>query len=277
MLELVTGLRERTRERVRRVAGHPAEDLGRRGDRPEPRGGARLARTRRARAGERVADGGSGDERADEMAAAALVLARRLLAVLVRANRDVLGAVIGGELGAAQCQHRGRERKKTGQQLLRYRAQPARLADPAHGGRGADHRAEDAAALDRQLRRRHAALHQRQERKRFGEPGRAAQHRVLDARGAEALALGHDLEPPVGVPDRAGPRGRAVHEHTVREGHAAEPDLLLFHQRSVALVSPRSPPPGAPPGAPALPRRARRRPRTHRRGRRRASPRAPRS
>ena len=66
---------------------------------------------------------------------------------------------------------------------------------------------------------------------RLGEPGRTAQHRVLDARGAETPALGHDLEPPVRVPDRTGPGVRAVHEHAVAERHAAEPDLLLAHER----------------------------------------------
>src|SRR5437762_8246514 len=42
VLQLVARLRERAREGVARIARHPAEDLGRGGDRPELRDGARL-------------------------------------------------------------------------------------------------------------------------------------------------------------------------------------------------------------------------------------------
>src|SRR4029450_2080397 len=68
-------------------------------------GGGRGARAR-------VRDGGRGDERADEVAAAALVLLRRARAVLVRANGDVLGAVIGREIAAAQRERGRRDREE---------------------------------------------------------------------------------------------------------------------------------------------------------------------
>ncbi len=262
---------------MRRVAGHPAEDLGRRGDRADLRGGARLAPHPLGREpGQRVADGGGGDERPDEMAAAALVLARRLLAVLVRTDRDVLGAVVGGELGAAQREHRGRERDEPGHQLLRDGTQPARLADPAHGGRGADHRAEDAAALDRQLRRRQAPLHHAAGARapRRAGPGRAAPGSRRSRRGSAcARPRPRAARPGAGsrTPTSSG-RARARRFRAPCRRAGSSPSST---RRSVAPVSARSPPPGAPPGAPARPRRARRRRPAHRRARRRASPRAP--
>jgi hypothetical protein len=48
------------------------------------------------------------------MRAAALVLLLARLAVLVRADRDVLGAVVGGELGAAQRDDGRSERRDPG-------------------------------------------------------------------------------------------------------------------------------------------------------------------
>src|SRR5581483_6979944 len=93
VLELVAGLRERPRERIVRVPRHPAEQLRGGGDRADLRDGLRLAPVPLGReARERVPDGRSRDERPDEMPAAALVLARRALAVLVAPDRDVLGA-----------------------------------------------------------------------------------------------------------------------------------------------------------------------------------------
>jgi hypothetical protein len=76
----------------------------------------------RRQPGEDVADGGRGDEGPDEVPAAPLVLAGRALAVLVRADRDVLGAVIGRELAPAQREHRGRDRSHGRQELPRDRA-----------------------------------------------------------------------------------------------------------------------------------------------------------
>ena len=214
------------------MARHPAEDLRRRSKRAELRGGARAAaRTLRRETGEHVADRRRRDERPDQMAAAALVLLRRALAVLVRADRDVLGAVIRASSEPRIAKHRRRERQQPGEQLLRRRPQPLRLADALHDDRRAGHRREHARALHRQLRAPGSfALHLRQERERLDEPGRAAQHRARHARRAETLQRGRDLEPPSRMADRARPRVRAVHEHAVRERHPAEPDLLVAHR-----------------------------------------------
>ena len=194
----------------------------------------RCARAAGAKSGEDVADGGRRDERADEMAAAALVLLRRAVAVLVRADRDVLGAVIRGELRAAQREHGRREREQPREKLLRGGPQALRLADAAHGDRRAPTiDASDARALHRQLRGRQRALHLRQQRQRLREPRRARAGTApftLDARkrlradatsiSPSSLRIAHAHE--------VGP----VHEHAVRERHAAEPDLLVAHAPS---------------------------------------------
>ena len=44
------------------------------------------------------------------------------IAVLVAADRDVLGAVVGGELGAAHCERGRREGEQAGEELARHRA-----------------------------------------------------------------------------------------------------------------------------------------------------------
>ena len=192
-----------------------------------PRGRAHACLGREA--GEDVADGRRRDERADQMAAAALVLLRRARAVLVRADRDVLGAVVRGELRAPHREHRRCKGKQPRHELLRSGPQ-ARLANGAHGDRRGRHRDEHAPALHRHLRPRQRPLHLRQQRERLGEPRRPAEQRARDARRAKALQCRRDLDLAVGVADRARPGARAVHEHAVRESHAAEADLLVAHR-----------------------------------------------
>ena len=82
----------------------------------------RAAELRRRARGEDVAGRGRDEQRPDQVRAAALVLLRALLAVLVRPDRDVLGAVVGGELAAAQREQRRRERERAGDELARGRA-----------------------------------------------------------------------------------------------------------------------------------------------------------
>ena len=232
VLELVAGLRERLRDGIARVARHPAEDLGRGGDRADLRGGARVvAHALRREPCEHVADRRGGDERADQMSAAALVLLRRALAVLVASDRDVLGTVIRGELRPAQRERRRRERHEPGEQLLRDGAQPRRLADTANGYGGGDHRGRDAPALHRQPGRRQRALHLRQQRERLGETGRAAQER-LDTFAAWKRFCADATSMRRPRVDRARPRRRPVHEHAVRQRHPAEADLLVAHRSS---------------------------------------------
>jgi len=93
------------------VADHPAEDLGRSGQGRERR---RRAGSTPERGGgrerEEISEGGGREQRTDEMRAAALVLLRALLPMLVRPDDDVLGAVVRGELGTAQRDQRGDRR-----------------------------------------------------------------------------------------------------------------------------------------------------------------------
>src|SRR5579872_353813 len=110
VLQLVAGARKRPRQALLGVARHPAEELGGRGDGAEraERAGRGTERKRRLLR-ERVRGGRSDDERADEVRTAALVLPRARLVVLVRPDRDVLGAVVGGQVAAAQREERGSE------------------------------------------------------------------------------------------------------------------------------------------------------------------------
>src|SRR3954468_14988556 len=124
------------------MSRHPAEELGRRGDRTDL--GSRLRGAPMplgSEAGEDVPDRGRRDERPDEMSAAALVLARRTLPVLVAADRDVLRAVVRGELAATQRKHRRRDRGDSGQQLPCDRPYPG-FTEDADEGRGPEHRGE---------------------------------------------------------------------------------------------------------------------------------------
>ena len=93
------------------------------------RAGAR-ARARRATLPAAV----GGEQRPDQVRAAALVLLRARLAVLVGPDRDVLGAVVGGELAAAQREQRRRERRARPRAArARPRAEPVERAHDLDG------------------------------------------------------------------------------------------------------------------------------------------------
>src|SRR5579884_42706 len=271
MLQFVARLRRRLRDDVVGVTRHPAEDLGRGSDRSELRSRARsVAERLGCETCERVPDRARREQRADEMAAAALVLLRRRVAVLVAADRDVLGAVVRRKLAAAQRERSRREREQGREKLLRGGPEPGGLPDAAHDDGRTDHRREHALALHRQPRSRERMLHLRQERKRLGEARRAAQERARHVRGAEPLVRGCDRDLAALRPDRARPRRRPVDEHAVRQGHAAQAELLVSHRRQRIRRRPAEARPGA--HAPPSRRRA-----PWGRRRRRASPRVPRT
>ncbi len=71
--------------------------------------------------GQHVADGESREQRAEQVRAAALVLLLAGLAVLVAADRDVLCAVVRGEIVAPQSEHGRDERGDRADELLRGR------------------------------------------------------------------------------------------------------------------------------------------------------------
>src|SRR5262252_3828544 len=88
VLKLVSRLPQRPRQRILGVPRHPAEELGGRCDGTDLGGCLRLAPVPlRREPGENVAGRGRDEERPDEMPAAALVLARGALPVLVAADR----------------------------------------------------------------------------------------------------------------------------------------------------------------------------------------------
>ena len=110
VLELMTGPGERPGDRMVGVPNHPREDLGGYRHAPDGRGQPRRAAhaIRRLR-GVRGAGRGGEQQRPDQVRPAPLVLLSAGLAVLVRPDRDVLGPVVGGEVGAPQRQRRRQE------------------------------------------------------------------------------------------------------------------------------------------------------------------------
>ena len=103
VLELVPRTCERPGNGVLGIADHPREDLGRGGEgaeRREPTSGE--PELHRCARGEGVTDRERPEERSDQVRAAPLVLLLVRLAVLVGTDRDVLRAVVGGELGAPE-------------------------------------------------------------------------------------------------------------------------------------------------------------------------------
>ena len=157
-------------------------------------------------------------------------------AVLVRPDRDVLGAVIRGEVLAAQRERGGQERDAGGGDLARGRAR-------ASSGAGRARRRQY-----RESRRARSAA--RTGSAPAGSPGapsgeartprRARSARAGPASAAAAAGARCGLRPDATVSDavlvahRAAPRRRPVHEHAVLERHPAEPDWCLVHVQTLA-------------------------------------------
>src|SRR5439155_9833588 len=80
-----------------------------------------------------------------------------------------------------------------------------------------------------QPRLRERAPDLRDDRHGIEKPGRAAEQRALDLARPKTLVLRDDFQPPAFGADRARPRCRPMNEHAVREGHPAEPKLLVAH------------------------------------------------
>src|SRR5215213_3257535 len=262
MLELVTRLRQRAGEPALGVPHHPAKELGRDREAAERRGRTgRAAVLSRYGGSDRVRRGRRDEQRPDQMRTATLVLTRAWLVVLVGADRDVLGAVVGGEIVAAQREQRGREGEQPGRELFRD-GREAGAADDAHADGARQHRAHDPWLLERQLRLRQAPLQRRQDGDGLEQARRPTENRVLHRVTDQPLALGRNLDRSVGQTNRGRPCRGAVHEHAVLERHPPKAELLLGHTISVAAVPSREARPEAWPrrhraGSPRRPARRR--------------------
>ena len=221
---------QQAREAGVRMALRPAEDLDRHGDAADRH---RALGERAAQAGAPdpdVARHGAGEQRGDQVRAAALVLLvslGRVGAELVAPDRLVLHAVIGGELAAAEREQRGCEAHCRDRRLAAERA----CAGAAHGlpnrSRGR-HRAEPLQVLHRQLRLRQPALDDRQQRERLGQLRHPAQARhALDPATDGRLLAGGDPDRAVADAHRRGPVGRPVDQQAVAQRHPAEAQPLL--------------------------------------------------
>ena len=178
-----------------------------------------------ARAASALAAALVSEQRADEMAAAAVVLLRCRLARLVGADRDVLGSVVRGEVAAPERDHGRGQRGKGGDGFLREEPE-LRAPSDARRCRSGDDRNGDAWPLEREARLGEGAAHVGEHRERLGEPQRAADERRRHVRREPPLDAGGRADRAVGCANRGAPRGRTVHEDPVRESHAAEPQLV---------------------------------------------------
>src|SRR5947208_16271135 len=101
------------------MANHPAEQLRRDADRAElgRRTGGTAQALRRA-SGQRASDSRADQQRPDDVRAAALVLLRAGLSMLIAADRNVLGAVVSSHVRTAQRERSRSKRDRAGEQLL---------------------------------------------------------------------------------------------------------------------------------------------------------------
>ena len=168
------------------------------------------------------------EQRGDQMRAAALVLLgtsdRIGLPLLVGADRLVLDAVVGGEVGSAQG-HGGRQQaERRGEALARRRRLRAAAQQAAGGGRG-DGGEQDARVLERQPRLGQLAGARAGSTAKasasFSGP-RSSGSAAGPRREASASAPEATLIAPSARARRRRPRRRAVDEQPVAKRHAAE-------------------------------------------------------
>ena len=132
-----------------------------------------------------------------------------------------------------------RQDRQGGDRRLATRALEAPAQQRAADRRDGD-RARDARVLPREPRLGERALDERDHRHRLADPDDAAQAGHLGQRAVEVrLLAGGDPDRPVAAAHRRGPVRRAVHQQSVAQRHAAEPQLLLLfaHPRSSLVTS----------------------------------------
>ena len=208
------------------VPAHPSEDLDRGTDCPHgpERAGRRAGRCGCA-GGERARCGAREQHRADEVPAAAVVLLRRRLAGLVGADRDVLRAVVRRELAAPESDHRGCERRERDDRLAGEKPEPR--AARCRCGCGADHDSDrDPWALEWEARLGQRVSNVGQHGERLCQAQRASDEGSRHVGREAPLDAGGRADRAVVGADRGTPRGRAVHEDSVRERHTAEPQFV---------------------------------------------------
>ena len=166
------------------------------------------------------------------MRAAALVLLRAFLAVLVRPDGDVLCSVVRGEVRAAHRNCGRADGQRGREDFLRSHREPA-AADEAHRSRTPDHGRHHRGALERKLRRGKATPDLGQEREDLRHPRGASDQAVLDLGRAQRLEPGGHLHATVLEADGAGPVAGPVHQNPVGESHPPEPNLVPAHSPSV--------------------------------------------
>ena len=230
VLELVAGPRQRARAGAARgcaciQAKSSVDAATRHGRGAEPRGragsaaGARLASRLPA-----VVVARSGPTRCEPQRSCSR---GARLAVLVAADRDVLGAVVGGERAVAQRRAApGASESEPADQLLRRRRRAGCGARPRGRRCAPTIEAATPPSLERQRASGSARLSAGRTAKasasRAGPRSQGCWTREPISRLRRAATLTLAV---VGA-DGAGPGGRPVDEHAVRERHPAEPDAV---------------------------------------------------
>jgi hypothetical protein len=169
------------------VLHHPGEELDGGGKGTEARSHAGGRAHGGGRPGdERVPDRRRHEQRSEQVRAAALVLLRPLLTVLVRPDGDVLGTVVLGEIRPPQGDRCGADGERSGEDLLGCGRKPA-PADEADGGGATDHRHGNRGPLEGELCARKPTADLGEKREDLGHARRPAHETVLDLCGAQGL------------------------------------------------------------------------------------------
>ena len=164
------------------------------------------------------------------MRAAPLVLTLALLTVLVRADRDVLGAVVLRDRARSAATAGAAAKRPASSSCLRGESLLARSRrtmialprswPPRWPSRTAASRREAPGELPAGARK-------------LGHLERAAQEAALGVGREQRLHAGCDLDLAAVRAHRARPVARAVHEHPVCEGHPSQADSVAAHASSV--------------------------------------------
>ena len=164
-------------------------------------------------------------ERADEVTAAAVVLLRGRLSRLVGADRDVLGAVVGGELAALQGDGGGDERGNRRDGLAGGEAEPRAARDAGRRGTGDDGNC-DAWPLEREAGLGQRPPHVGEDGECLGQAQGPSDEGRRHVRREASLGAGGGADGAVGSAHGRAPRRGPMDEDPVRESHASEPQLL---------------------------------------------------
>ena len=199
---------------------------------------ARLRVRRRLRSDDVRGERGRDHRRDEPRAAARGAPWERAAAVLVRADRDVLGAVVGGGIRPRSARAAGRKAtpaaatSRVPAESRDRRSMRAATAVPkiAASTLGFSNGKRACGSLRRTVGRSANAS-----ASAIGPRATGMRWRATGAR--RGFVAGRDVQRAVLVAHGASPRSRPVHEHAVLKRHPSEPDRCLTHAQTLAASS----------------------------------------